>query len=132
MYLNLSITFSDVFGSAFDFGEVFRSISTRDVFESLLQIDVHIHLVCYLVMLMNCNYCYCCVFGSVFCFGDVFESVFDTVDVFCNSIFTCDVFESRIQSDVNKQSYKQVANDLAPLDTAISLMLRGQGGTANA
>ncbi len=101
MYLNLSITFSDVFGSAFDFGEVFRSIFTRNVFESRLQSDVHKHRVCYLVMLMNCNYCYYCMFGSVFYFGDVFLSVFDTGDVFCNSIFTCDVFESRTQSDVN-------------------------------
>ncbi len=43
------------------------------------------------------------MFGSVFYFGDVFESVFDTSDVFGNSIFTCDEFESRLQSDVNKQ-----------------------------
>jgi hypothetical protein len=105
VYLNLSITFSDVFGSAFDFGDMFQSIFTRDVFESRLQSDVHKHLVCYSVMLMNCNYCCCGMFGSVFYFGDVFESVFDTGDVFCNSIFTCDVFESRIQSDVNKQLF---------------------------
>ncbi len=38
----------------------------------------------------------------MFYFGDVFESVFDTGDVFGNSIFICDVFESRLQSDVNK------------------------------
>jgi hypothetical protein len=38
----------------------------------------------------------------VFYFGDVFESVFDTGDMFGNSIFTCDVFESHLQSDVNK------------------------------
>ncbi len=44
------------------------------------------------------------MFGSVFCFGDVFESVFDTGNMFGNSIFICDVFESRVQSDVNKQS----------------------------
>jgi hypothetical protein len=31
-----------------------------------------------------------------------------------------------------RQSYKQVANDLTPLDIAISLMLRGHGGTADA
>ncbi len=37
----------------------------------------------------------------MFYFVDVFESVFDTGDVFSNSLFTCDVFESRIQSDVN-------------------------------
>jgi hypothetical protein len=44
------------------------------------------------------------MFGSVFYFGDaVFESVFDTGDLFGNSIFTCDVFESRLQSDGNKQ-----------------------------
>ncbi len=54
---------------------------------------------------MNCNNCYCGVFGSMFDFGDVFESVFDTGDVFCNSIFICDVFESRIQSDVNKHCF---------------------------
>jgi hypothetical protein len=60
---------------------------TCDVFESQLQSDVHNHLVCYLVMLMNCNYCYCGVFGSMFYFCDVFKSVFDTGDVFCNSIF---------------------------------------------
>ncbi len=46
------------------------------------------------------------MFGSVFYFGDVFESVFDTGDVFCNSIFTsCDVFESRLQCDVNQQLF---------------------------
>ncbi len=28
--------------------------------------------------------------------------VFDTGDVFGNSIFTCDVFELQLQSDVNK------------------------------
>ncbi len=107
MYLNLSITFSDMFGSAFDFGDAFRSIFTCDVFESRLQSDVHKHLVCYLVMLMimNCNYHYCCVFGSVFNFGDVFESLFDAGDVFCNSILTCDVFESHIQSDADKQLF---------------------------
>jgi hypothetical protein len=38
-------------------------------------------------------------------FGDVFESVFDTGDVFCNSIFIFDVFESCLQSDVNKQLF---------------------------
>ncbi len=41
--------------------------------------------------------------GSVFYFGDVFESVFNTGDVLGNSIFTLDVFESRLQSDANKQ-----------------------------
>jgi hypothetical protein len=45
------------------------------------------------------------MFGSVFCFGDVFESVFDTGDMFCNIIFACDVFESHLQSDVNKQLF---------------------------
>ncbi len=45
------------------------------------------------------------MFGSVFYFGDVFESVFDTGDMFCKSIFTCDVFESCLQSDVNKQLF---------------------------
>ncbi len=45
------------------------------------------------------------MFGSVFYFGDVFESVFDNGDVFCNSIFICDVFESCLQSDVNKQLF---------------------------
>jgi hypothetical protein len=45
------------------------------------------------------------VFGSVFYFGDMFESVFDTGDVFCNNIFACDVFESRLQSDANKQLF---------------------------
>jgi hypothetical protein len=38
----------------------------------------------------------------MFYFGDVFESVFDTGDVFGNSIFTREVFESCLQSDVNK------------------------------
>jgi hypothetical protein len=38
----------------------------------------------------------------VFYFGDVFECVFDTGDVFGNSIFTHDVFESHLQSDVYK------------------------------
>jgi hypothetical protein len=94
-----------VFGSAFDFGDVFQSIFTCDVFESRLQSDVHKHLVCCLVILMNCNYCYCGMFGSVFYFGNVFESVFDTGDVFCNSIFICDVFESCIQIDVNKHCF---------------------------
>ncbi len=41
----------------------------------------------------------------MFYFGDMFESVVDTGDVFCNSIFTCDVFESHLQSDVNKQMF---------------------------
>jgi hypothetical protein len=45
------------------------------------------------------------VFGSVLYFGDVFEQVFDTGEVFCISIFTCDVFESRLQSYVNKQLF---------------------------
>ncbi len=45
------------------------------------------------------------MFGSVFYFGYVFESIFDTGEVFCNSIFTSDVFESRLQSDVNKQLF---------------------------
>jgi hypothetical protein len=93
--MTVSITFSDVFGSAFDFGDVFQSIFTHDVFESRLQSDVHKHLICYLVMLINCDYCYCGVFGSMFYFGDVFEIVFDTGDVFRNSIFICDVFQSR-------------------------------------
>ncbi len=35
----------------------------------------------------------------------MFESVVDTGDVFFNSIFTCDVFESHLQSDVNKQMF---------------------------
>jgi hypothetical protein len=39
-----------------------------------------------------------CVWKLVY-FGDVVESVFDTGDVFGNSIFTCDMFESRLQSD---------------------------------
>jgi hypothetical protein len=39
----------------------------------------------------------------MFYFGDVFEKVFDTGDVFGNIILTCGVFESRLQSDVNKQ-----------------------------
>ncbi len=42
------------------------------------------------------------MFGSVFYLGDVFESVFDNGDVFGNSILTHDVFESHLQSDVNK------------------------------
>ncbi len=37
----------------------------------------------------------------MFYFVDVFESVFNTGDVLGNSIFTCDVFESRLLSDVN-------------------------------
>ncbi len=45
------------------------------------------------------------MFGSVFHFGDVFEKVFDTGEVFCDSIFTCDMFESCLQSDVNKQLF---------------------------
>ncbi len=45
------------------------------------------------------------MFGSVFYFGDVFESVLGTGDVFCNSILIYDVFESRIQSDVNKHCF---------------------------
>jgi hypothetical protein len=39
----------------------------------------------------------------VFYFSNVFESVFDIGDV--NSIFTYDVFESRLQSDGNKQLF---------------------------
>ncbi len=74
-----------MFGSALDFGDVFRSIFTHDVFESRLQSDVHKHLVCYLVMLMNCNYCYGGVFGSVFYFGDVFESVLILVMCFATT-----------------------------------------------
>ncbi len=98
--------FGNVFGSVFNNGDTFGSLSIiGDVFESRLQSDVLKHLVCYLVMLMNCNYCYCGVFGRVFYFDDVFESVFGTGDVFCNSIFICDVFESRIQSDVNKHCF---------------------------
>ncbi len=84
--MNLSITFSDMFGSIFPFSDVYRSIFTRDVFESLLQSDVHKHVVWYLVMLMNCNYCNCVVFGSVFYFGDVSQKVKNTGDVFCDSI----------------------------------------------
>ncbi len=34
--MNLSIIFSDVFGSIFPFSDVYQSIFTRDVFESLL------------------------------------------------------------------------------------------------
>jgi hypothetical protein len=45
------------------------------------------------------------MFGSVFYFGDMIEKVFDTGDVFCISIFTCDVFESHLQSSVNKQLF---------------------------
>jgi hypothetical protein len=45
------------------------------------------------------------MFEGMFYFGDVFESVFDTGDVFCNSILICDVFESCLQSDVNKQLF---------------------------
>ena len=66
MSLNLSITFSDVFGSIFPFSDVYQSIFTRDVFESLLQSDAHKHVVCYLVMLMNSNYCNCVVLESMF------------------------------------------------------------------
>ncbi len=94
-----------MFGSAFNFSDVFRIIFTHDVFESRLQSYVNKHLVCYLVILMNCNYCYCGVFGSIFYFDDVFKNVFGTGDVFCNSIFISDVFESRIQSDVNKHCF---------------------------
>jgi hypothetical protein len=86
VYLNLSITFSDVFGSIFPFSDVYQSIFTRHVFESQLRSDVHKHVVCYLVMLMNCNYCDCGVFGSVFYFGDVFEKVQNKGDLFCKSI----------------------------------------------
>jgi hypothetical protein len=56
VYLNLSITFYDVFGSILPFSDVYQSIFTPDVFESLLRSDVHKHVVCYLVMLMNCNH----------------------------------------------------------------------------
>ncbi len=42
------------------------------------------------------------MFGSVFYFGHVIDSVFDT-DVYGDRIFTCYVFESRLQSDVIKQ-----------------------------
>jgi hypothetical protein len=45
------------------------------------------------------------VFRIVFYFDDVFESVFDAGEVFCNSIFICDVFESCLQSDVNNQLF---------------------------
>ncbi len=54
---------------------------------------------------MNCNYFLYGVFRSMIYFGDVFEKVFDNGDMFCNSIFTCDVFESHLQSDVNKQLF---------------------------
>ncbi len=40
------------------------------------------------------------VLGSVFVFGDVFGSVFDFGDVFGSTRF-----ESRLQSDVNKQLF---------------------------
>jgi hypothetical protein len=43
------------------------------------------------------------MFGSMFYFGDMFKSVFNTGDMLGNSIFTCDVFESHHQSDVNQQ-----------------------------
>ncbi len=43
------------------------------------------------------------MFGSVFYFGDVFETVFNTSDELGNSIFTRVVFESQLQSDINKQ-----------------------------
>jgi hypothetical protein len=49
--------FGDVFESVFDTGDVFgNSIFTHDVFELSLQSDINKHLVCNLVMLMNCNY----------------------------------------------------------------------------
>jgi hypothetical protein len=41
----------------------------------------------------------------VFYFGDVFESMLDAGDMLSNSILTCDVLESRLQSDVNKQLF---------------------------
>jgi hypothetical protein len=50
------------------------------------------------------------VLGSVFHFGNVFESVFDNGDVFGNSMITRDVFESCLQSDVNKHLVCNLAN----------------------
>ncbi len=49
--------FGDMFESVFDTGDVFgNSIFTCDVFESRLQSDNNKHLVCNVVMVMNCNY----------------------------------------------------------------------------
>ncbi len=84
--------FGDVFGSVFDTSDVFgNSIFTCDVFESRLQSDVDKQLVCNLVMLMNCIYFQCDVFGSVFNFGDLFGSVFNYGDVLQSAFFIGDV-----------------------------------------
>ncbi len=72
-----------------------------DVFGSILQLwlqsDVHKHVVCYLVMLMNCNYCDCGVLGSVFYFGDVFEKVQHKMMCFAIAYWNGDVFQSQIR-----------------------------------
>ncbi len=80
--------FGDVFGSVFDFGDVFGS--TR--LESRLQSDVNKQLFYNLVMLMNCNYFKCVMFGSMFYFGDVFGNVFNYGDVFGSTIFISVVY----------------------------------------
>ncbi len=64
-------------GSVFDFGDVFGSVR----FESRLQSDVNKQLFCNLVMLMNCNYFYSVVFGSMFYSCDMFGSVFNYGDM---------------------------------------------------
>ncbi len=46
----------------------------------------------------------------MFYVDDAFESVFDNGDVFGNSISNCDVFESHLQSDVNKHLVCNLAN----------------------
>ncbi len=85
------VYFGDVFESVFDTGAMFcNSIFICDVFESCLQSDVNKQLICNLVMLMNCNYFQCVMFGSVFYFRDVFLSVFDYGDVI-GSMFFIDV-----------------------------------------
>jgi hypothetical protein len=74
--------FGDVFESVFDTGDVLgNSIFTHDVFESGL-CDVNKQLVCNLVILIDCNYFKCDVFGSMFYFGDVLGSAFVTGDVY--------------------------------------------------
>ncbi len=80
--------FGDVFENVFDTGDVIcNSIFTCDVFESRFQSDVNKQLFCNLVMLMNCNYFLCVVFGSMFYFGDVFGSVFNYGDMFGSTFF---------------------------------------------
>jgi hypothetical protein len=74
--------FGDVFESVFATGDVLgNSIFTRDVFESQLQSYVNKQLVCNLVILINCKYFKCDVFGSLFYCGDLFGSVLNTGDV---------------------------------------------------